>query len=63
MKNLTPGICNVDRSFYRPTECVKESIIKIIAFKKAHFDVAHWLQVHSLLCDIRQYILLLFSLE
>lgn len=41
----------------------KESIIKIIALKKAHFDIADWLRVHSSLCDIRQYILLLFSLE
>lgn len=39
----TPSICNVDRSFSRSTECVKESFTEIIALKKAHFDIAHWL--------------------
>lgn len=62
-KKLTPGFCNVDRSFYRPTESVKESFIKIIALKKAHFDITHWLRVHSSLCHIRQYIPVLFSFE
>lgn len=52
----TPSICNVDRSFSRSSECVKESFIEIIALEKAPFDIAHWLQVPSLLCHIRQYI-------
>lgn len=62
-EKLIPGICNVDRSFYMPTECVKESFIKIITLKKVHFDISHWLRVHSLLCHVRQYISLLLSLE
>lgn len=40
-EKLTPGICNVNRPFCRPTECVKESFIQIIALKKACFDVVH----------------------
>ena len=62
-EKLTPGICYVDRSFYRPTECVKESFIKIIALKKAHFDIACWLHVHSSICHIRQYIPLHFRIS
>lgn len=37
------GLCSVDRSFNRPTQCIKENFIKIIALKKEHFDITHQL--------------------
>lgn len=42
-EKLIPGICNIDRSFYMPTDCVEESFTKTIALEKVHFDIAHWL--------------------
>lgn len=46
-RKLLPGICNADRSFYKPIECVSKSFITLIALQKAHFVIAHWLQVCS----------------